>query len=101
MTPDSVSFWADVATIFLMAQCFVLAMFTAVTLGMVWWYFRLARKKLVVPLLMAQVYALRIQHATNKVSEKIVSVPIGINATAKRAQVTASRLLGPGKSQGN
>lgn len=101
MTPESLSIWADVAAIFLVMQIFVFTIFASVTLGMAWWYLRLGRKKLVVPLLMAQVYALRIQHATNRVGNKIVSVPIGINATVKRAQVTASRLLSSDKAQGN
>ncbi len=99
MTPESLSFWADVAAVFLLAQMFLFSIIMAVGMGMGWWYFRRARKKLAMPMLMAQVYALRMQQGTNKVADKIVSVPMGINAAATRAQATAQALLRANNSQ--
>ncbi len=93
MNPESVSFWADVAAIFILSQLLLFTLLTAVGLGMGWWYFRQGRKKLVMPMLMAQVYALRVQQGTQKASNKIAAVPIGINTTVKRAQVTALTLF--------
>ncbi len=97
MNPESVSFWADVAAIFLLAQLFLFTLLFAVGLGVGWWYFRQARKKLIVPLLMGQVYALRIQQGTAQVSAKIVNVPITLGATVKRAQITAQSFVRPNR----
>lgn len=95
MSPESISFWADVSAIFILSQLLFFTLLMAVGLGVGWWYFRKARKKLIVPLLMGQVYALRIQQGTTKISDKIVNVPMTINATAKRAQVTTQALVRP------
>ena len=92
MNANSISFWADVAAIFIVAQLFVFTFVTAVGLGMGWWYLRKGRKKLATPLLLAQVYALRVQQSTLKVSNKVAAVPIGIHAFATRLQVTAQML---------
>ena len=98
MSPESVSFWADVSAIFILSQMLLFTLLFAVGLGVGWWYFRKARKKLIVPLLMGQVYALRIQQGTTQVSNKIVNVPITINATVKRVQITAQSLVRPNRA---
>lgn len=95
MSPESISFWADVSAIFILSQLFLFTLLMAVGLGVGWWYFRKARKKLLVPLLMGQVYALRIQQGTAKIGDKIANVPITIDSTAKRAQVTSQAMIRP------
>jgi hypothetical protein len=92
MNADSISFWADVAAIFIVAQLFVFTFVTAIGLGMGWWYLRKGRKKLATPLLLAQVYALRAQQGTLKVSDKVAAVPISIHAFVTQVQVTAQTL---------
>lgn len=98
MSPESISFWADVSAIFILAQMLLFTLLFAVALGTGWWYFRKARRKLIVPLLMGQVYALRIQQGTTKVSNQIVGVPMTINATAIRVQVTVEALVRPNRT---
>lgn len=98
MSPESISFWADVSAIFILAQMLLFTLLFAVALGTGWWYFRKARRKLIVPLLMGQVYALRIQQGTTKVSNQIVRVPMTINATAIRVQVTVEALVRPNRT---
>ncbi|GIL15409.1 MAG: hypothetical protein BroJett039_05820 [Chloroflexota bacterium] len=89
MNPESISLWADVAAIFILAQLLLFTLLMAVALGIGWWYLRQARKKLIVPFLMGQVYALRAQQITTKVSDNISNAPIALYATAERIQVTA------------
>lgn len=100
MNPESISFWADVAAIFVLAQLLLFTVVTGVSLGMVWWYLRKGRKKLVLPFLYAQVYALRVQRGTAQVGDKIAGVPIAINSTTERVKVTTQALLRQNKPQG-
>jgi hypothetical protein len=100
MTPESVSFWADVAAVFLLVQMLLATVFMAVGLGMAWWYLRKGRKKLVLPFLYAQVYALRVQKGTAQIGDKIAGVPIAINSTTERVKVTTQALLSGNKTQG-
>jgi hypothetical protein len=93
MTPENISWWADVLTVYLMVVAFVLALAVGAGLGLGWWYLRKARKKLAMPLLMVQVYALRVQHITMKVTDAVANVPITIHATFARVRTTALTLV--------
>ena len=75
-----------------MCNIFVLMLIPAALFGFGWWYLRKGRRALVTPLLMGQVYALRIQNATMRVSEKIVNVPIQLNAGVTQVETTAKAL---------
>lgn len=93
MNPETISVWADVAAIFLVVNVVVLTLAVGVGLGFGWWYLRKGRRALSMPLLMGQVYSLRVQHITIKVTDRIANVPIQIHATT--AQVTTTvRVLG-------
>ncbi len=89
MNPESISFWADVGTIFLVCNVFLLTLVMGVALGFGWWYLRKGRKALGVPLLMGQVYALRVQHVTMKVSDTVANVPIQIHSATTQVTTTA------------
>ena len=78
-----------------MCNAFILALMTGVGLGFGWWYLRKGRKALGMPFLMAQVYALRVQNATMRVTDRIVNVPIQLNAAATQVEVTAKALVQP------
>lgn len=78
-----------------MCNIFVLMLIPAALFGFGWWYLRKGRKALAMPFLMAQVYALRIQNATMRVSDKIVNVPIQMNAAATQVETTAKALRKP------
>jgi len=93
MDEQALSMTADIAAVYLVMLMLLAALITAVGLGIVWWYLRRGRKALVLPFLYAQVYALRVQNATMKVSEKIASVPIGLSSNAERVKVTTETLL--------
>ena len=101
MTPETLNFWTNASAIFLMANLCVLVIATGVALGFGWWYLRKGRKALTIPLLYAQVYVLRVQHATQQASEAIVRVPIGIGAAAARVTTTTMVLVSKNKAEGN
>ncbi len=84
---------ADIAAVYLVVWMLLTILIVAVSLGIAWWYLRRGRKALVLPFLYAQVYALRVQNATMKVSDKIASVPIGLYSNAERVKVTTETLL--------
>jgi hypothetical protein len=92
MDPETLNYWATVAAIFLFINALVVTIASGVIFGFAWWYLRKGRMWLGTPLLMAQVYALRAQHITTQVSDKIVGVPIAIRSTTARA-TTTTRLL--------
>ncbi len=93
MSPESISFWADVAAIYCVVNALILTLVSGVALGLGWWYLRKGRKALGMPLLMAQVYTLRAQHITMQVTDAIANVPIGIHTTTARLKVTAQTLM--------
>lgn len=92
MNPETVSFWADVAAIFLLAQAILITIVLGVGLGFGWWYLRKGRKALGMPLLMAQVYTLRAQHITMRVTDAIANVPISIHAGVTQVTTTFETL---------
>jgi hypothetical protein len=94
MSPETVSFWADLAAIFVLINVFVLMLIPGIAFGFGWWYLRKGRRKLVVPLLMGQVYALRIQQITMKACDAVANVPIQISAGAAQIMTTLRALRG-------
>jgi hypothetical protein len=94
MSPESISLWADIAAIFVLINVFILMFVPAALFGFGWWYLRKGRKALVVPLLMAQVYTLRVQQVTMKITNGIAKVPIEISATATQIATTLKVLKG-------
>jgi hypothetical protein len=89
MDTQTVRFWADIAAIFLVIQVFVLTLVAGAALGFGWWYLRKGRKALSLPFLYAQVYALRVQNVTLKVSDAIARVPTEVNASVEQVKTTA------------
>lgn len=88
MTAETFALWRDLALILLIAEAFILVLPVAILLFFGWKYLRKGRKALYMPMLMAQVYALRIQHITMRVTDKIATVPINVSAAS--AQVTTA-----------
>lgn len=71
-----------------MVNGIVITLALSVGLGLGWRYLRKGKKKLGLPLLYAQVYALRAQHATMQVGDVIARVPIEIGSNVERVKVT-------------
>lgn len=94
MSVETLNFWAAVAAIFLFANAILVTLFMGVSIGFGWWYLRKGRKALAMPLLMAQVYALRVQTTTTKVCDSIANVPIQINQVTTQVTSTAKILVG-------
>jgi len=94
MNPETLNFWANVAAVYLMFLMFLGILVAGVLLGFVWWYLRKGRRALALPFLYAQVYALRVQHTTQKVSEKVVQVPMAISSTSEQVATTTKALVG-------
>lgn len=57
-------------------------------LGAGWWYLRKGRRALAMPLLMGQVYTLRVQHITMQVSDAVANAVIQTNTAATQAATT-------------
>lgn len=98
MSTETVSFWADVAAIFLLSQIIVVSLLFGILSGFGWWQFRKGRKALAMPLLRAQVFALRVQHRTMKAGDAAANVPIQIHALTTRIKTTA-QVLARGKAK--
>jgi hypothetical protein len=94
MDPETLNFWTNVAAIYLFANLCVITLIVGVALGFGWWYLRKGRLALALPLLYAQVYALRVQHITTRAGDTIASVPIGISSTVEQVRTTARALTG-------
>lgn len=92
VNPETISVWADIATIFLVVCTVITTLALGAVYGGAWWYLRKGRKKLAMPLLMGQVYALRVQHATMKVTDTIANVPIQIASVTTQVTTTAGVL---------
>lgn len=92
MDAESISFWADIAAIFLVVNVILITLVIGAAFGFGWWYLRKGRKALAIPLLMGQVYTLRAQQITMKVTDAIANVPISIHATTAQIKTTAQTL---------
>jgi hypothetical protein len=99
MTPETLNVWAQAAAIYLFVNAIIVTLLTAIILGFGWWYLRKGRKALVKPLLTGQIYALRIQLITTKVSDRIAGVPVQLHTTTTQITTTAKVLSG--RSNGN
>lgn len=85
---EAVAFWSQVSTVFL---CLLSAVFVAVPLILLFFaqkYMRLGRKKLVLPMLYAQLWAVRVENATLTAAHRVIGVPIAANTGAARVQAT-------------
>lgn len=89
MDPTTLDFWANVAAILLMVEAFILSLAVGALMGVGWWYLRKGRKALGLPLLYAQVYALRAQHLTMRVSEGIAEALSSLHAAMAWVQAAA------------
>lgn len=98
MNPETLNFWANVAAIYLILLLFLFIMVTGVLFGFLWWYLRKGRRALALPFLYAQVYALRVQRTTQKVSDQVVRAPIALSAATEQV-TTTSRALVRGRSE--
>src|SRR5581483_6078257 len=92
MDAQTLTIWTAVAAIVILIQLFILVLAAGVGLGFGWWYLRKRRRALGLPFLYAQVYALRVQHATNQVSDIVASVPIMLHAAAEQLKPTTQVL---------
>ena len=92
MNPETVSFWADIAAVFCVIQVILIVIIMGAVLGFGWWYLRKGRRALVTPLLMAQVYTLRVQHVTMKATDAVANVPISISAGVAQVTTTGKTL---------
>lgn len=100
MTRETLAFWRDIALILLCLQAFILMLVPGAILYFGWYYLRKGRKALSMPLLMAQVYALRIQHVTMRVTDKIAAIPMNIGAGSAQITTTLRTLFKGARSKG-
>jgi hypothetical protein len=85
--------WRDLALVWFILWAFIFtlipgAAFYFAVVGM-----RRFNRWIRLPLLQAQVWALRIQHGTARVADQIAEVPIRMHSNAARARVTARGVI--------
>ena len=86
---ETISYWAQIAAVYLAICTFITTLALGAIYGGAWWYLRKGRKWLAMPLLMAQVYTLRVQHITTKVANGIGKGVIETNVTVTQVSTTA------------
>jgi hypothetical protein len=89
MEPSSLAPWRDLSIVWLS----ILAMILMLIPGAVFFFairgMRAVNRWLRLPLLIAQLWALRIEQGTRRASEVIVEVPIAVHSRSAQARVTA------------
>lgn len=93
MDANTLSFWTNVAAIFLMVEALILTAVFGVALWFARVYLRKGRLALAMPFLKVQVYTLRIQQITMKTTDAVAGVPIGIHSALARVGTTAQILV--------
>ncbi len=92
MSPSSLAPWRDLAAILLVLECAVLFAVPGVALFFAQKYLRRFRRWLRFPLLRVQVYALRVEHLSLRLSNSVIGIPITMQMLGARTRTTLRRL---------
>jgi hypothetical protein len=86
---NPLAFWRDLALVWLILWAILFAAVPGVMLYFAQRYLRRFRRWLRMPLLNAQVWALRIQQGTQHAFARVANAPIALYAASTRVRVTA------------
>jgi hypothetical protein len=93
MDTTSLAPWRDLAIVLLAFEIAVITAVPGVALVYAVRGVRALKRWLHMPLLNAQVWALRIQRATTRASDAVVSLPIALHSARARARVTVRGVI--------
>ncbi len=93
MDPNVLAPWRDLSIVWFVLWTFVFMLIPGAIFFFALKYLRMFNRWLKLPLLSAQVWALRIQQATVQASTNIVEVPITLNSKATQAQTTTRGII--------
>ncbi len=90
---NPLAFWRDLAIVWLVLLTMIIVAVPGVILYLAQLYLRRFRRWLRMPLLNAQVWALRIRQGTQRTATRVANVPIGLYSMDTRLRVTARAML--------
>jgi hypothetical protein len=93
MEPSTLTPWRDLALMLLIIEAFLIVLVPAAAFFFAVKGVRAVKRRIRLPLLQTQVWALRIQHTVIRGTNAVASVPINIRSTATGASVTTRSLL--------
>ena len=85
--------WRDIAIVLLVIEAAIIVAVPGVIFFFIVKGLRALKRWLRMPLLQAQVWALRIQHGTVHATDAIASVPISVNSAGTQVSATARNLV--------
>jgi len=93
MDPNALAPWRDLSIVWFVLWTMIFVAIPGVILFFALKYLRIFNRWLRLPLLSAQVWALRIQQATTRASKNIVEVPITLHSQAEQARATTRGII--------
>jgi hypothetical protein len=93
MDPTPLAPWRDLSIVWFSLWMMLFVAIPGVVFYFMLKYLRRFNRWLKLPLMNAQVWALRIQYGTQHASEKIVDVPIRVYSASARLQTTARGVI--------
>lgn len=90
---NPLALWRDLSIVWLILLALIPLAVLLVVFYLAQLYLRRFRRWLRLPLLHAQVWALRIEQGTARASARVANVPIGLRSAGVRAEVTARGVL--------
>jgi len=85
--------WRDLSIVWFVLWTLIVMLIPGAIFFFALKYLRIFKRWLKTPLLTAQIWALRIQNATTRVSNQIAAVPIELNSKAAQAETTARGVI--------
>lgn len=93
MEPTALAPWRDLSIVWFVLWTMIFFLIPGVILFFALKYLRIFNHWLRLPLLKAQIWALRIQHVTGRASEDIAAVPITLHSKAAQAGTTTRGII--------
>lgn len=85
--------WRDLSIVWFILWTFIFMLIPGVIFFFALKYLRIFNRWLKMPLLMAHVWALRIEQGTERVSDRIAALPISLHSRAAQANVTVRGVI--------
>lgn len=93
MDPNPLAPWRDLSIVWFSLWMMIFVAIPGVVFYFILKYLRQFKRWLKLPLMNAQVWALRIQYGTQRTSEQITQVPIAAYSTGARWSTTARNVI--------
>ncbi len=93
MDPNALAPWRDLSIVWFVLWTMIFVAIPGVILFFALKYLRIFNRWLKLPLLNAQVWALRIQQGTTRASDNIAGIPITLHGKAAQARITTRGII--------